>query len=66
MPSVFRGTLDILSLAPGAYLPVKASRFHPQIPGLSAHPSQRSAQDGVLPDLSVNPFRHFAVEPQSP
>ena len=32
MPFVFRGTLDVLSLVPGAHLPVKASRFHPQFP----------------------------------
>jgi len=51
MTSVFRGTLDVLSLSPGAHLPVKASHFHPQIPGLWAHPSRRSARNGVLPSL---------------
>jgi len=30
MPSVIWGTLDVLSPVPGAHLPVKASRFHPQ------------------------------------
>jgi len=53
MASIFWGTLDVLSLVPGAHLPVKASRFHPQIPGLSAHPSRRSAQNGLLPSLSA-------------
>jgi len=66
MPSIFRGTLDILSLVPGAHLLVKASRFHPQIPGLLAHPSRCSARDGVLSDLSVNPFQHFGMELQFP
>jgi len=32
MPSVFRGTLDVLSLVPGTHLPVKESRFYPQFP----------------------------------
>jgi len=32
MPSVFRGTLDVLSMVPGAHLPVKAFHFHPRFP----------------------------------
>jgi len=64
MPSIFRGTLEVLSLVPSAHLPVKASRFHPQIPGLSAHPSQRSARDGVLPSLSADQYS-FPTAPVS-
>jgi len=53
MPSIFRGTLDVLSLVPGAHLPLIAFRFLPQIPGLSAHRSWHSAWNGVLPSHSA-------------
>jgi len=56
MPFVFWGTLDVLSLVSVAHLLVKVSHFHPPIRSLSAHPSQHSARNGLLPDLSVNLF----------
>jgi len=56
MPSIFQGTLNILSLVPSAHLPVKTSRFHPQISSLSAHPSRRLARDGILPNLLADRY----------
>jgi hypothetical protein len=51
---VFRGTLIVLSLVPGANTSGEGIPCsHPQNPGLSAHPSRRSARNGVLLSLSA-------------
>jgi len=79
IPPIFRGTLDVLSLVPGAHLPVKVSHFHPQFPAFrlirpgARHRTASSltfrsirsgapAQNGILPDLSVDPLRRFGTE----